>query len=35
MTSLNEWVRSRRRREVAAVLGIVGAILVTAGLVNA
>jgi hypothetical protein len=35
MTSLNEWVRSRRRREVAAMLGIVGAILVTVGLVNA
>jgi hypothetical protein len=35
MTSLNQWVRARRRREVAAMLGIVGAILVTVGLVNA
>ena len=34
MTSLNGWIRSRRRREVAALLGIVGAILVTVGLVN-
>jgi hypothetical protein len=34
MTSLNEWVRRRRRREVAAMLGIVGAILVTVGLVT-
>ena len=34
MTSLNEWVRTRRRREVAAMLGIVGAILVTVGLVT-
>jgi hypothetical protein len=32
MASLNEWIRSRRRREVAALLGIVGAILVTIGL---
>jgi hypothetical protein len=30
MTSLNEWMRARRRREVAALLGAVGAILVTA-----
>lgn len=34
MTSLNAWVRSRRRREVAAMLGIVGVILVTVGLVT-
>ncbi|BDX34816.1 hypothetical protein TUM20985_53630 [Mycobacterium antarcticum] len=34
MTSLNEWVRSRRRREVAATLGTVGAVLVTVGLVT-
>lgn len=34
MTSLNEWVRSRRRREVAATLGVVGAILVTVGLMT-
>jgi hypothetical protein len=35
MTSLNEWVRSRRRREVAAMLGIAGVILLSAGLVSA
>lgn len=34
MTSLNGWIRSRRRREVAGLLGIVGAILITVGLVN-
>ena len=34
MASLNEWIRSRRRREVAALLGIVGAILVTIGLLT-
>lgn len=34
MSSLNEWMRSRRRREVAALLGIVGAVLVTVGLVG-
>ncbi|GAB7066824.1 GAP family protein [Mycobacterium hodleri] len=34
MTALNEWVRSRRRREVAATLGVVGAILVTVGLLT-
>lgn len=34
MTSLNNWIRSRRRREVAALLGIVGAILITVGLVS-
>jgi hypothetical protein len=32
MTSLNEWVRSRRRHEVAAMLGVVGAVLITVGL---
>jgi len=34
MTALNEWIRSRRRREVAAALGVLGAILVTVGLVT-
>ncbi|MCV7424662.1 GAP family protein [Mycobacterium yunnanensis] len=34
MTKLNAWVRSRQRREVAATLGVVGAVLVTVGLVN-
>jgi hypothetical protein len=34
MTALNDWVRSRRRREVAATLGVVGAILVTVGLMT-
>ena len=34
MASLNEWIRSRKRREVAALLGSVGAILVTVGLVG-
>jgi len=34
MTRLNAWVRSRRRREVAATLGVVGAVLVTVGLVS-
>jgi len=34
MTALNEWVRSRRRREVAATLGVLGAILVTVGLIT-
>jgi hypothetical protein len=32
MTSLNEWLRARRRREVAALLGVVGVILVGVGL---
>lgn len=32
MTSLNEWTRSRRRREVAALLAVVGVILVSVGL---
>lgn len=31
MTALNEWLRSRRRREVAILLAIVGGVLVTAG----
>lgn len=31
MTALNEWLRSRRRREIAVVLAIVGGVLVTAG----
>lgn len=34
MTTLNGWIRSRRRREVAALLGVVGAILITVGLVS-
>ena len=34
MTALNEWVRSRRRREVAVTLGVLGAILVTVGLMT-
>lgn len=34
MTSLNEWMRARQRREVAALLGIVGAILITVGLLT-
>lgn len=34
MTALNEWIRARRRREVAALLAVVGAILVTAGLLS-
>ena len=34
MTALNEWVWSRRRREVAATLGVLGAILVTVGLMT-
>lgn len=32
MTSLNAWIRARRRREVAALLAVVGAVLVTVGL---
>ncbi|AKK25686.1 GAP family protein [Mycobacterium sp. EPa45] len=34
MTSLNNWVRARRRREVAVLLAIVGAVLLAAGLVG-
>ena len=34
MTQLNQWVRTRRRREVAALLGVVGAALLTAGLLG-
>ncbi len=34
MTRLNQWVRTRRRREVAALLGAVGAALLTAGLLG-
>lgn len=34
MTTLNEWIRSRRRREVSALLGIVGAILIAVGLLG-
>ncbi len=35
MTALNGWVRARRRREVAALLAVVGAVLLTAGLLGA
>lgn len=34
MTALNEWIRARHRREVAALLAVVGTILVTAGLLS-
>lgn len=34
MTALNTWMRARRRREVAALLGVIGAILVTVGLLT-
>jgi hypothetical protein len=34
MTSLNQWMRARRRREVAALLGVVGAVLLVAGLLH-
>jgi hypothetical protein len=32
MAALNDWIRSRRRREVAALLGCVGVILIVAGI---
>lgn len=35
MTALNRWVRARRRREVAALLAAVGAVLLTVGLLSA
>jgi hypothetical protein len=31
MAALNDWIQSRRRREVAALLGGVGAVLIAAG----
>jgi hypothetical protein len=34
MTALNDWIRSRRRREVAALLAGVGCVLLVAGLVG-
>jgi hypothetical protein len=34
MTALNDWIRSRRRREVAGLLVVVGAVLLTAGLIG-
>lgn len=34
MTALNEWVRARRRREVAVLLAVVGGVLVIAGLLG-
>jgi hypothetical protein len=34
MTSLNNWVRARRRREVAALLAVVGVVLLVAGLLG-
>lgn len=34
MTSLNEWMRRRRRREVATLLGIVGAILLVSAFLH-
>lgn len=34
MTALHQWIRARRRREVAALLAVVGVVLVTAGLLG-
>lgn len=34
MTALNQWIRARRRREVAGLLAVVGAVLVTAGVLG-
>jgi hypothetical protein len=34
MAAFNEWIRSRRRREVAALLAVVGCVLLVAGLVG-
>lgn len=34
MAAFNEWIRSRRRREVAALLAGVGCVLLVAGLVG-
>lgn len=34
MTGLHQWIRARRRREVAVLLGVVGVVLVTAGLLG-
>ncbi len=35
MTSLHQWIRARRRREVAALLAVVGSVLLAAGLLAA
>ncbi|TGD89813.1 GAP family protein [Mycolicibacterium sp. CH28] len=35
MTALHQWIRARRRREVAALLAVVGAVLLAAGLLAA
>ena len=35
MTALHQWIRTRRRREVAALLAVVGTVLLTAGLLGA
>ena len=34
MSRLNQWVRARRRREVAVLLAVVGTVLVSAGLIG-
>jgi len=34
MTGLNQWIRARQRREVAGLLAVVGAVLMTAGLLG-
>jgi hypothetical protein len=34
MTGLHQWIRARRRREVAVLLAVVGVVLVTAGLLG-
>jgi hypothetical protein len=34
MTALHGWVRARRRREVAVLLSVVGAVLLGAGLIG-
>lgn len=34
MTGLHNWIRARQRREVAGLLAVVGAVLVTAGLIG-
>lgn len=35
MTALHQWIRARQRREVAGLLAVVGAVLVTAGALGA
>ncbi len=34
MTTLNDWIRARRRKEVAGLLAVVGAVLLVAGLLG-